>query len=145
MEGGETVVSGVVTGVETPVSRVKSVTPKLRLYFHLYEKSNLNYEVRFPAPPIGYMCVCYSLRRRAVTGHEAPAGSLLTYGPWPRLGHRDTGLPETEREEVGEEGFLKPLGPIHPGPRRVGLPARDTVAACILERFEVSVLHFRPT
>ena len=32
---GETVVSGVVTGVETPVSRVKSVTLKLRLYFHL--------------------------------------------------------------------------------------------------------------
>ena len=32
MEGGETVVSGVVTGVETPVSRVKSVTMKLRLY-----------------------------------------------------------------------------------------------------------------
>ena len=30
MEGGETVVSGVVTGVETPVSRVKSVTLKLR-------------------------------------------------------------------------------------------------------------------
>ena len=36
MEGGETVVSGVVTGVETPVSRVKSVTLKLRLYFHSY-------------------------------------------------------------------------------------------------------------
>ena len=35
MEGAETVVSGVVTGVETPVSRVESVTLKLRLYFHL--------------------------------------------------------------------------------------------------------------
>ena len=37
MEGaGETVVSGVLTAVETPVSRVKSVTLKLRLHFHLY-------------------------------------------------------------------------------------------------------------
>ena len=54
--------------------------------------------------PGGAVCVCYSSRRRAVTGHEGPAGSLLTYGTWPRPGHRDTGLPETEREEEGEEG-----------------------------------------
>ena len=38
----------------------------------------------------GLGCVCYSSRRRAVTGHEGPAGSLLTYGTWPRPGHRDT-------------------------------------------------------
>ena len=35
MEDGEIVVAEVVTGVETPVSSVKSVTLKLRLYFHL--------------------------------------------------------------------------------------------------------------
>ena len=51
--------------------------------------------------------MCYSSRRRAVTGHEGPAGSLLTYGPWPRPGHRDTDLPETEREEEGEEGVWR--------------------------------------
>ena len=51
--------------------------------------------------------MCYSSRRRAVTGHEGPAGSLLTYGLWPRPGHRDTGLPETEREEEGEEGVWR--------------------------------------
>ena len=29
-----------------------------------------------------------------------------------------------------ESVFLKPLGPLYPGPRCVGLPTRDTVAAC---------------
>ena len=36
-------------------------------------------------------CVCYSSRRRAVTGHEGPAGSLLTYGLSMACGDTHTG------------------------------------------------------
>ena len=62
------------------------------------------------------------------------------------------GLPETEREEGGEEGvwryrrrrqrrracvFLKPLGP-SPGPHEcVGVPTRDTGAAQVAPRRRV--------
>ena len=52
MEGGGTVVSGVVTGVETPVSRVKSVTLKLHLYFHLYRVRGVECRLAF----IVYVC-----------------------------------------------------------------------------------------